>query len=328
MRRGAHVGIHGPSPNRTEAAAERIKQIAGFGNPRKITPFHGDLSNFDEVRRLARDLVKTFGKVHVLILNAGYMYGVAPIYGPAARANMFKLTPADFVAPGGQDKVMAINHFGHFLLTLELAPHLAPNAKIVVMTGNGAWGGIWRRVVTPKRIQWETVRNDAHLAYSDSKLANVCFGRALRRKLEGRAQVIIHDPGVVMTAMNSNRDSLAFDKHNYRTRGDGRWLWWHAPVEEAGRFLFYATYVSKQPMPDMVYSYWVPEEIMRFFSDQGDGPARKRSYWRARIPSLWLEHQWWTWGLHSGIGPGCDQRVQEYFWTVSINETKYDGPGL
>ncbi len=64
---GAHVIIVGREPQRTEEAAEAIREAAGG----KVDAFVADLSSQAQVRRLAGELLATLPRIDVLINNAG-----------------------------------------------------------------------------------------------------------------------------------------------------------------------------------------------------------------------------------------------------------------
>jgi len=319
-RRGAHVIVHGPDEGRTKrAAAEVLVRCGGKGH---TTPLAADLSNFTAVVGLANVVKVWFRQVHLLVLNAGFNYGAAPIFGAWAKKRMEAL-PESFFADGrGNDHVMSANHFGHFLLTLLLMPNLSPQARVVVVTGNGMWQGDWRRLVPLRRVRWERLRAQAYLAYEDSKLANVCFGRELRSRLGASRTVIVHDPGQIRTSMLVDRRSKAYlERYYLRAPASKNWVWWYMSADEAAERLIAAAYVVRRPVPDVVYSYWFPTEIFRHLRHHGHVVQRNR--WRQRLPVKFLMHQFWTFGpLYDGIGPSCgDTLFMNYHWNYSLNAT-------
>merc|ERR1712228_827812 len=88
-----------------------------------------------------------------------------------------------------------------------------------------------------------------------------------------------------------------------------------------GERMIRAAYVTLRPVPDVVYSYWLPREIFEPLSHaslvvRGN---RRRSTW----PVQFLKNQMWTFGpLYGGIGPGCgDNTFQDYHWNYSLNMT-------
>ena len=120
-----------------------------------------DVSSLDSVRAFAGRMgAKT--RIDLLINNAGIMAT------PLART-------AD-----GFEMQFAANHLGHFLLTGLLLRSLAatPGSRVVAMSSIAARSG---------RIDFDdlmgTARYDPWIAYNQSKLANLMFGRELQQRL-------------------------------------------------------------------------------------------------------------------------------------------------
>merc|ERR1719188_2378000 len=91
--------------------------------------------------------------VHMLYLNAGFAYAnFATAWSMEAVHNK---QDSEFSSKSGHDRVMAINHLGHFLLTVLLAPALAPGASIVVMGSHGMWHCGFGRLMPQQRPRWE-----------------------------------------------------------------------------------------------------------------------------------------------------------------------------
>ena len=77
-----------------------------------------DLSSLDSVRAAAKQVKDSFGKIHVLINNAGVMMG---------QQNM----TAD-----GYDMVMQANHLGHYLWTRLLLDRMDKEGRILCLTSS------------------------------------------------------------------------------------------------------------------------------------------------------------------------------------------------
>ncbi|CAK0837081.1 unnamed protein product [Prorocentrum cordatum] len=210
---GAQVVVSGPDQARTKRAAKEVQGDAFRG---RAVPIAMDLGDFDDVHRFAAEVSAAMPVVQMLYLNAGIAY--ANFATEWSMRAVHSKRDADFVSKSGHDRVMATNHLGHFLLTVLLAPVLAPGASIVVMGSHGMWHCGFGRLMPDDRPKWEAregaqlvQRKNAAIAYLDSKLANRCFVGALRRKsaelgLEG-ARVVLHDPGMVLSSMARHRGS-------------------------------------------------------------------------------------------------------------------------
>lgn len=326
---GAHVVVHSPSRERAAASAASLKQNASNALGR-ATPLSADLANFSSVRSFAAQLRSIVPRVDLLYLNAGFTYGPPPGQG-APSSIILNRTPAEFVAASGHDRCMAANHLGHFLLTELLLPHLAPGAAIVVTTSQGAWNGALMRLMPPfgalgqhrfaekktcdsKRIFWHApgIKPHAFLAYWDSKIANVCFARWLRRKLPNHP-VVLHDPGLVTSGATSKRDSVVYRRMLWRSSG------WtsnnRAPVWDGGLHLAQSAFVARRPLPDLVVSFFFPAEVFGWLAPPTRAP------WRPMFLKYFVNNQRLTWGLHAAVGPGCDADFQDRFMRWSARET-------
>jgi NAD(P)-dependent dehydrogenase (short-subunit alcohol dehydrogenase family) len=147
-----------------------------------------DLASLDAVRsaaaRVAAD-VATRGRLDALVLNAGV-----------------QLPVADRASADGYELTFAVNHLAHFLLTVELLPHLAPGARVVVVSSGTHWG-TWRKSGPFPAPRWADPhelarprRESGQRAYATSKLANVLFGAELARR-HPEVDVAVFDPGLV-----------------------------------------------------------------------------------------------------------------------------------
>jgi retinol dehydrogenase 14 len=144
-----------------------------------------NLSDSDSVREAADRIVREYGSVELLINNAGLI---------TTRRELTK---------DGLEMQFAVNHVGHFLLTMELLPLMHNGSRIVqVASGAHKWG----------RIHFEDLTFEKNFrpfkAYGQSKLANVLFAEALsRRLLPYEITVNSCHPGAVGTNMGVNRET-------------------------------------------------------------------------------------------------------------------------
>lgn len=318
----AHVIVHSSNQQRAEKSAGDIERLGASGQGLgKVTPMAANLADFPKVTAFSEKLRVLMPRVDVLILNACRMYGLAPFYGDGT---LMKQPASAFPAPSGHDSVLAVNHMGHYLLTELLLPSLRHGAPIVIMTAIGAWDSSHERIFPPwgylghhkmypttandKRIIWESkgLQQHAFYAYHDSKYANICFGRWLRRRLGRNATVIMHDPGYVVTTPMLNRDSTTYTERLTRSVVQTKLFNWHAPVEWAGRNLLEVTFLTRRPIPDVVSSYFMPRQVVSWWAPHSwEGRRPPHLFWIAGYEKL-------TWGLHSTIGPQCDRDVQDW----------------
>jgi len=146
-----------------------------------------DLSSLDSVRSFAKNYLKKYQQLDLLINNAGVM--MPP----------FSLTEDGF------ELQMAANYFGHFLLTgLLLETVLAtPNSRIISLSSIAHRTG---------KINFDDLQSQkkysAMQAYSQSKLACLIYGYELQRRLDsaGHKATIstIAHPGVSDTNLGQH----------------------------------------------------------------------------------------------------------------------------
>ncbi len=186
--RGATVLVAGRSPAKTEAAVAEIRRAAGHA---QVHGLLADLSIQAEVRALAADVSQRWPRLHILVNNAGAVFG--------ERGE----------TPDGIERTWALNHLAYFLLTRQLLPALraggTPERKArVVNVASRAH----QRV---RGLRWNDVQYRrwyfGPLAYGQSKLANMLFTYALARRLAAAGEPItatVLHPGVVRTNMGRN----------------------------------------------------------------------------------------------------------------------------
>jgi NAD(P)-dependent dehydrogenase (short-subunit alcohol dehydrogenase family) len=182
-RTGWRVIALGRNPARSRAALEKISQAAPGA---KVDMVLADLAVLAEARRAAAEIAKLTDRIDLLVNNTGFM--------PAKRV----------VTGEGLEETFAGNHLGPFLLTRELMPLLVgggPNAQ-VINTSSIAHKSV-------KDMQWDDLqlarKFGAGQAYSQSKLANILFTRALASRLAGiDIRVNAVHPGMVASNFSSH----------------------------------------------------------------------------------------------------------------------------
>jgi len=175
-------------------ARERARGEAALAAVRAVSPtgsgdlFLADLSSQAAIRRLAHEVMARHPAIHVLVNNAG------AIYGRRERTE------------DGIERTLATNHLAYFLLTLLLLDRLEASApaRVVNVASDAHFGA---------QLDFEDLQNRRYRpfrAYKQSKLANILFTRELARRMAGRGVTAncLH-PGVVATGF-SRRGSALF----------------------------------------------------------------------------------------------------------------------
>jgi NAD(P)-dependent dehydrogenase (short-subunit alcohol dehydrogenase family) len=159
---GATVVLACRNQETAAAAAAEVKQRSGS---HEVHVVKLDLADLASVRACAGEISTAWGSLDVLINNAGGMW-----------------TQRSTTAQGFE-QTFGVNHLGHFYLTTLLLDRLKASApaRIINVASVGhhaAWRGMrWNDLQTERRYT-------AMRAYSQSKLANVLFTRALARRLD------------------------------------------------------------------------------------------------------------------------------------------------
>jgi NAD(P)-dependent dehydrogenase (short-subunit alcohol dehydrogenase family) len=196
--KGYEITIHGRSQQRVEDTLQEIlKRTPGV-------TLHGvvaDLSSLAQVEQMAEEVLAG-PPVDILLNNAGIV------------AHRFQLS-AD-----GYEMTLAVNHLGHFFLTLQLLDHLREPARIVNVSS----------MVHATAIDIERLNDPRYFdpvsSYARSKLCNVLFTYKLHRLLQGRRAVTVNalHPGVINTKVLTET-----------------WGAVGAPVSEGSRMTVYVT---------------------------------------------------------------------------------------
>eukprot|EP01125_Pyxidicula_operculata_P004091 TRINITY_DN1587_c0_g1_i1.p1 TRINITY_DN1587_c0_g1~~TRINITY_DN1587_c0_g1_i1.p1 ORF type:complete len:266 (+),score=29.14 TRINITY_DN1587_c0_g1_i1:48-800(+) len=133
-----------------------------------------DLSSFDSIKQFVSDFKSRKLPLHALINNAGLN------------------TDGSVLTSDGFQSCFGVNHLGHFLLTnllLDVLKQSAPS-KIVVVASNTHRPGIAGPGPYFTFDLEEMKKQNAMLAYKNSKLANVWFTYELARRLEGSGVIV------------------------------------------------------------------------------------------------------------------------------------------
>jgi protochlorophyllide reductase len=179
---GATVLLACRSLQRAEAARQALGgAMAGAGSSGSrgggIEVLELDLADLDSVVRAAVTVAERFGRLDLLLNNAGVM------------------APPRQLTRQGFELQFGVNHLGHFALTRLLLPLLqaSPGARLVQVTSGAQYFGR----LNFADLQGEH-RYDRWAAYGQSKLANVVFAHELQRRYPGLLSAAAH-PGLART---------------------------------------------------------------------------------------------------------------------------------
>ena len=185
-REGAHVVMVSREKARGQAALEVVREATASDS---LELMQCDLSDFEQIHRLAKDFTAEHDRLHLLLNNAGAMI--------AER----RLTVQ------GHELTFGVNHLAPFLLTHLLLPTLKQSAPSRVITTASEASRLGH--LDFDDLNWEKRRYRQMRAYCDSKLANILFTRLLKRRLTG-TDVAAHcfHPGPVRTRFGEDSRSL------------------------------------------------------------------------------------------------------------------------
>jgi len=163
-RRGATVVLVARNAARADKTREEIVEATRNDD---VTVLLGDLSSQAEVQRVASEFLATGRPLHVLLNNAGGVFG-------------FRRE----VSVDGHEMTFALNHLAYYTLTVLLRDRLTESAPArVVNVASDAYKG-------PKgRFDFDDYNAEQRYApirqYGYSKLANILFTRELARRVSG-----------------------------------------------------------------------------------------------------------------------------------------------
>jgi dehydrogenase/reductase SDR family protein 12 len=213
---GARVVLVGR--NRDKAQDTRREIVAATGND-NVAVALADLSLLADVRKLARKLLETEPRIHVLVNNAGVLLN---------RRTM---------TAEGNETTLATNLLAPYLLTEMLLPRLLQSAPSRII--NVASGGMYATGLALDDLQYAKSAYDGSRAYARVKRALVTLTEMWAQRLK--------DTGVVVHAMHPGwadtpgvAGSLpafhAITRRFLRTAGEGAdTITWLAAAEEAAK---------------------------------------------------------------------------------------------
>lgn len=175
---GAIILVHGRDRDRGEKIVNEIRIATGN---QKVSLLTANLSSLRQVRQLAGEVISSYGRLDVLVNNAGVFMKTRQL------------------SEDGFEMTFAVNHLAPFLLTNLLLDLLrkSPPARIVTVSSVAHMRG----TMDFENLQGEKAFG-GYNAYALSKMANILFSYELARKLEGTGVTAncLH-PGVIATKL-------------------------------------------------------------------------------------------------------------------------------
>ena len=174
VAKGAKVII---PAKRTEVAVQNLEGIVSKENIVEM-----DLGNLNSVKKFTEGFKESFGKLDLLINNAGIMAC------PETRVG------------NGWESQFAVNHIGHFLLTKELMDSMAENdgARFVSLSSSAhsLTGILW------DDIHFRKNSYDKWMAYGQSKTASSLIAIEFHKRMvdKGVSGFSVH-PGGILTPL-------------------------------------------------------------------------------------------------------------------------------
>jgi len=169
VQRGTHVALFARRTDRLRALAERLSRKTNGEHYGETLTVTGDVRQLEDVQRLVRAVLDRWGRVDILIANAGFGYRKPVVEGDPARWK----------------EMIDTNVYG-LLLTLKfgIQPMLERGRGKVIITSSVAG-----RVATP-----------GGSAYCGSKFAASAIADSVRQEVGPRGiQVTSIEPGVVIS---------------------------------------------------------------------------------------------------------------------------------
>lgn len=255
---GAEIVIVGRDAIKTRNVSLDIKQASGNS---KVDLLVADLSSMDEVRRIAAEYREKYGRLDVLLNNAGAIFSEYQ-----ASADGYEMT-------------FALNHFSYYLLTnllldiIKLTARDHGGARIINVSSGAHKSGALKQGLWLDDLRSEAgFRGMGGFAnYGASKLANMLFTYELARRLaDTRATVNALHPGFVNTGIGHNTTGIL----SALVKGSQK-LFARSPRKGAETLVYLA---SSPEVQGITGKYWL---------DKQQAPSSEMSYSREQQTKLW-----------------------------------------
>jgi NAD(P)-dependent dehydrogenase (short-subunit alcohol dehydrogenase family) len=226
-----------------------------------------DLASLESIRKTAADLSGRFATLDLLINNAGLMF---PPYG---------------LTRDGYELQFGTNHLGHFALTGLLLPQLlaTPGSRVVTLSSNGHRAG---------RMDFADLNSarhyERHLAYGQSKLANLMFTYELQRRLSAANAPTIAlaaHPGTARTDLTRHMSRLSNAAMDPRFRAVNSWL-----VQDAAMGALPILRAATDPAA-VGGTYYGPDGLLQLTGYPVVVTSSNRSQNRQAQRRLWVESE-------------------------------------
>lgn len=172
-RQGAKIGALNRKLEDAQKVADEITAAGG-----EALALGGDIAKVEDMEQAASKLIERFGRIDIVVANAGINGVWAPI---------------DEIAPEEWDKTVNTNLRGTFLTVRYTVPHLKRQGGAIVITSS----------VNGTRI----FSNTGATAYSCTKAAQVAFTKMTALELaQNRIRVNVICPGAIDTSIDENTD--------------------------------------------------------------------------------------------------------------------------
>lgn len=190
-RQGASVIVVGRNEKKCIRVVQKMRRSASNSS---VDYLVADLSLQKDIRRMVEQFKQRYRVLDVLVNNAG---------GKFVQEQM---------SSDGFEYTFALNHLGHFLLTVLLLPALkASKQGRIINVASGSHSGC-------SRINFDDLRGHngyvGKAAYAQSKLANLLFTYELARRLAGSSVTVnALTPGGVISNFAKNNGWISWGKH-------------------------------------------------------------------------------------------------------------------
>jgi len=183
---GHHVLLHG----RNQSKLSTTQKALSDNSTEAVDSYLADLSDLNQVERLAEHILKTHSSIDVIINNAGIFKTASPTLS------------------NGMDIRFMVNTYAPYLLTKRLLPILSPSGRVINLSSAA------QASVDLNALQGQTNIHDEFQAYAQSKLAMTMWSTYWANNLRGTAQQIISvNPGSLL-ATKMVKEGFGVPGHN------------------------------------------------------------------------------------------------------------------